>query len=196
MNCQTFGCTWWTTPTIKVRRCRHRHRRTPAAAYCNLPASPRPSLQAPIVRHQSLFNSFLAGPALISQRTAEQLGLLPAANRALLTLAAGSDCVLAAAVAAASPGDASAAATAVADGCIAVTAVQQHNLHLGTGVQEEFKLFVPPAGEAVARWRRGGGAGKQAGWLAGGAFRARGWRCCRPPLPRKEKQQCSPGMHA
>jgi hypothetical protein len=54
-------------------------------------ASP-PSCSPPTVRHQTLLNSFLAGPALISQCTAVQLGLPPAANRALLTLAAGSDC--------------------------------------------------------------------------------------------------------
>ena len=68
------------------------------------------------------------GPALVSPVTAEQLGCR--GTKFLLELAEGSDCVLTAAVAAAGE---------VADGAIAVTAVQQHNLHLGAGCSEDFR---------------------------------------------------------
>ena len=48
-----------------------------------------------------------------------------------MELAEGSDCVLTAAV----TDDAS----LVADGQLAATAVQQHNLHLGSGVADDFR---------------------------------------------------------
>ena len=162
-------------------------------------ASP-PSCSPPTVRHQTLLNSFLAGPALISQRTAVQLGLPPAANRVLLTLAAGSDCVLAAAVVAAPPSDASAAATAVADGCIAVTAVQQYS-----STTCIWELACTPSSTSLCLllerplswwiWRQKSlcwtGSRpmaqrmrcRQAGWLAGGADGALRASSCRPPLP-------------
>ena len=75
----------------------------------------------------------IAGPALVTRRTAEQLGLAAAGtaggNRALVALADGSDCVLPVVV----------AEEGVADGQIAVTPVQQYNLHLGAGISDEFR---------------------------------------------------------
>ncbi|KAI3433794.1 hypothetical protein D9Q98_003599 [Chlorella vulgaris] len=83
------------------------------------------------------------GPALISRGTAAQLGLAADATCALLQLASGSDCVLAVSVV---DGEAEGGAGHVSDGQVAITAVQQYNLHLSVGMLEDFRLFVPPAG--------------------------------------------------
>jgi hypothetical protein len=73
-----------------------------------------------------------AGPALITRATAGKLGVAPTADRTFLCLAHGSDCMLAAKVL-------DDAAGRVADGQVAVTAVQQYNLHLGAGVRDDFR---------------------------------------------------------
>lgn len=74
--------------------------------------------------------SRLAGPALISRSTAAQLGIADGSSRGFLTLASGSDCVLATAVV---------QDGRVAHGQVAVTAVQQFNLHLGAGISDDFR---------------------------------------------------------
>lgn len=84
---------------------------------------------------------FAAGPALVSPATAAKVQLSPAATaacgRGFLCLAEGSDCVLPVAV-----------DDSIADGRIAVNSVQQHNLHLGVGIRQDFRqapCFFPPA---------------------------------------------------
>ncbi|KAL4437011.1 hypothetical protein ABPG75_004150 [Micractinium tetrahymenae] len=96
--------------------------------------------ELPAVRLQVAEHADETGPALVSPATAASLRLdaaaTAAAGRGHLCLAEGSDCVLPVAV-----------DSGVADGQIAVNRVQQHNLHLGAGISEDFRVFVPPAGE-------------------------------------------------
>lgn len=81
-----------------------------------------------------------AGPALVSPTTADALRLRD--GRGFLCLAEGSDCVLPVAA------DAS-----VADGQLAVDAVQQYNLHLGAGISDDFRWVH--ARSLRGRWARG-----------------------------------------
>ncbi|PSC67239.1 cytochrome b5 [Micractinium conductrix] len=93
-----------------------------------------PREPAPPVRLAVVDAPAAAGPALVSPTTADALRLRD--GRGFLCLAEGSDCVLPVAA------DAS-----VADGQLAVDAVQQYNLHLGAGISDDFRAFEPPAGE-------------------------------------------------
>ncbi|KAI7845581.1 hypothetical protein COHA_000869 [Chlorella ohadii] len=111
--------------------------RPPISFNTGLAAQHAEPQEQPAVRLQVVDHPDEQGPALISRGTAEQLGLL--GTKVFMELAEGSDCVLTAAV----TDDAS----LVADGQLAATAVHQHNLHLGSGISEEFRVFAPPVGE-------------------------------------------------
>lgn len=94
-------------------------------------AAPGEAVQqaTPAVRLQVVDHPDEHGPALVSPATAEQLGIR--GTKCFVGLAEGSDCILSLAVA----DDTS----SVADGQLAATAAQQHNLHLGAGIHDEFR---------------------------------------------------------
>lgn len=106
-------------------------------------AAPDPQT-LPVARLQVIDHPDDQGPALVTRATADGLGFR--GTKFFLCLAHGSDCVLTAAVA----DDGS-----VGDGQIAATEAQQHNLHLGVGLQEEFRCACglglgPGLGRAAA----------------------------------------------